>query len=205
MRSALRSIVGLLAAVTFPVCLVLAGAAEPLIRFVYGEAWTPAASALAWLAVLAAFKILFELAYDYLVVVGAGRSILGLQLITLAALVPAVYVGTKSSGISGAAAAQVAVSACVALPLYLVLFHRTGVSPWKLLGRTWLPALSAAFVGASALAIARALPSDIVAIMLAGAVGLVALAGLLYRDRGEIQQLRGASLARAAAGREVPA
>jgi PST family polysaccharide transporter len=205
MRSAFRGIVGLLAAVTFPVCLVLAGVAEPLIRFVYGQAWAPAASALMWLAVLAAFKIVFELAYDYLVIVGAGRAILGVQLVTLTALVPALYVGAESSGISGAAAAQVVVAACVALPLYLVLFRRAGMPARNLLGRTWMPALIAAAVGGSALAIAAALPSDIAAVGLAGVLGLLALAGLVYRDRSELQQLRGAALAGAAVGKKVPA
>ena len=131
MRATLRGTIGLLAAVTFPACLVLAGAAEPLIRIVYGDVWAPAASALLWLAVLAAFKILFELAYDYLVVVGVGRSILVLQLVTLAALVPALIIGANASGITGAALSQVIVAACVVLPAYLFLFSRAGVPPLK--------------------------------------------------------------------------
>jgi O-antigen/teichoic acid export membrane protein len=198
MRRTFRSIVGLLAAVTFPVCLLVAGAAEPLIRFVYGESWTPAASALVWLGILAAFRILFELAYDYLVVVGVSRSILVLQLVTLAALVPALIVGAEAFGISGAAAAQVVVAGCVALPLYLLLFHRAGVPARNLLGRLWLPVLIAGGVGLSALGLASALPSDIAAIVLAGVVALVALAGLVYRDRDELQRLRGSALANAA-------
>lgn len=205
LRSALRSIVGVLAAVIFPVCLVLAGAAEPLIRFVYGDAWAPAASALMWLAIVAAFKILFELAYDYLSVVGAGRAIFGLQLVTLVTLVPALYFGADRWGIAGVAAAQAIVSAGVALPLYLVLFRRVGVPASKLLGRVWLPVLIAAGVGASSLALADAVPSDIAAVILAGTVGLLALGALLYRDRVELHALRGSSLARAAAGQEVPA
>ena len=116
MRSALRGIVGLLAAVTFPVCLLLAGAAGPIIGFVYGSVWAPAAGVLAWLGVLAAFKILYELAYDYLVVIGASRAILALQIVTLASLIPALIAGVLASGIAGAAAAQVVVAAGVMLP-----------------------------------------------------------------------------------------
>jgi PST family polysaccharide transporter len=198
MRRTLRSIVGLLAAVTFPICLLLAGAAEPLIRFVYGAAWTPAASALVWLGILAAFRILFELAYDYLVVVGVSRSILALQLVTLAALVPALIVGADTFGISGAAAAQVVVAGGVALPLYLLLFHRAGVPVRNVLGRLWLPVLIAGGVGLSAVGLAQALPSDIAAIGLAGVIALVALVALVYRDRGELQRLRGSALASAA-------
>ena len=190
MRSAFRGLVGLLAAVTFPICLLLAGAAEPLIRFVYGDAWAPAASALTWLAVLAAFKILFELAYDYLVVIGASRAILALQVVTLVVLVPALIVGVQLSGISGAAAAQVVVAALVALPLYMILFSRAGVPVRKLLDRLWLPVLIAGGVGASAIALGDTVRSDVIAVMLAGLVALAALAGLVFKDRGELSRLR---------------
>jgi len=203
MRRAFRAVVGLLAAVTFPICLLLAGAAQPLIGFVYGSQWAPAAQALVWLAVLAAFKILFELAYDYLVVVGVSRSILGVQLVTLTALVPALVLGARNFGIAGAAAAQVIVSAVVVLPLYLTLFRRAGVPSAKLLGRLCLPVLCACGVGLSAFAIASALPSDLAAVVLAGLVALVALAGLLYRDRGQLSLLRGSALASAVAQQDA--
>lgn len=203
MRSTFRSIVGLLAAVTFPVCLLLAGAAEPLIRFVYGNAWAPASGALVWLGVLAAFRILFELAYDYLVVVGVSRSILSLQFATLAALVPALIVGAHQFGISGVAAAQVVVAACVALPLYLILVRRAGVPAGKLLARLWVPVLIAVGVGLSAFALADTLPSAIGAVLLAGVVAVIALAALIYRDRSQLRLLRGSALASAGASPEV--
>jgi PST family polysaccharide transporter len=191
MRGAFRSIIGLLVAVTFPVCLLLAGAAGPIIGFVYGGDWAPAASVLTWLGILAAFKILYELAYDYLVVIGASRAILALQLITIVALLPALVVGVDLAGITGAAAAQVAVAAVVMLPLYLALFNRAGLRPGKLLGRVWLPAVIGVAVGLSALAISSALPSDLAALALAGTVTLLALAGLIHRDRVEVSRLRG--------------
>jgi O-antigen/teichoic acid export membrane protein len=193
MRRAFRSIVGLLAAVTFPVCLLLAGAAEPIIGFVYGAEWAPAASVLTWLGILAAFKILYELAYDYLVVIGASRAILALQAVTLVTLVPAVVVGIELSGIAGAAAAQVAVAGVVMLPLYAILFHRAGLHPGKLLGRLWLPVLIGGGVGLCALAVSSALPSNLAALALAGVVTLLALAILVHRDRAELRRLRGGS------------
>jgi O-antigen/teichoic acid export membrane protein len=191
MRSAFRGIIGLLAAVAFPVCLLLSGAAGPIVGFVYGGAWAPAAAVLAWLGMLAAFKILYELAYDYLVVLGRSRAILALQVATLASLIPAVIVGVLVSGIAGAAAAQVAVAAGVMLPLYGVLFSRTGMNPGWLLGRIWLPVVIAGSVGLSALGISEVLPSDLPACVLAGAVTLIALGGLIHRDRAELSRLRG--------------
>ena len=191
MRSAFRGIIGLLAAVAFPVCLLLSGAAAPIVGTVYGSVWAPAAAVLAWLGVLAAFKILYELAYDYLVVIGASRAILALQAITLLTLVPAVIAGVLVSGITGAAAAQVFVAAGVMLPLYVFLFARAGLHPRRLLARIWLPAVIAASVGLSALGISELLPANLLACILAGIVTAVALAGLIFRDRDELSRLRG--------------
>jgi O-antigen/teichoic acid export membrane protein len=200
MRGAFRSIIGLLAAVTFPVCLLLAGAAGPIVGFVYGGAWAPAASVLAWLGILAAFKILYELAYDYLVVIGASRAILGLQVATLVSLIPALMLGVDASGITGAAAAQVAVAAGVMLPLYVVLFARAGLNPLRLLGRIWLPAVIAGGVYAGALGISALLPADLPACLAAGVVALLALAGLILRDRAEVTRLRGGTWGAQVAG-----
>ena len=191
MHRAFRSLLGLLAAVAFPVCLVLSGAARPIIGTVYGSAWAPAAAALAWLGVLAAFKILYELAYDYLVVLGAGRAILAMQIVTLVSLIPAVIVGVLADGIAGAAAAQVIVGAAVVLPLYAFLFARAGLRLRGLLGRLWLPVLIACGVGLSALGISDVLHSDLPACVLDALVTLIALAGLIHRDRRELRRLRG--------------
>jgi O-antigen/teichoic acid export membrane protein len=190
MRSALRSLIGLLAALAFPACLLLCGAAGPLIHLVYGPAWAPAAQALAWLAVLAAFKIMYELAYDYLVVVGVSGSILMLQLTSLVALVPALVFGAKVFGIQGVAAAQVLVAAVVVLPLYLVLFWRSGVAPLALLGRVWLPATAAGLVALTAVVLSDVLGSNLLAVLLSGLVTLAVIGLLLLRDRDRISQLR---------------
>lgn len=204
MRRAFRAVVGLLAAVTFPVCLLLAGASEPLIRFVYGAAWSHAAVALVWLGVFSAFRILFELTYDYLVVVGVSRSLMALQVITLTALVPALIIGAREWGIAGTAAAQVAVAGCVTLPFYLFLFRRAGLATSGLLRRMSIPVLIATGVGLSALALANALRSSaLAACVLAGVVAIAALAGLIYRDRSQLGLLRGSALASAASSQEI--
>ena len=202
MRSAFRGLVGLLAGVTFPICLLLSGASGPIIGFIYGGAWAPAAAVLAWLGVLAAFKILYELAYDYLVVIGASRAILVLQATTFVALIPALIVGVNMSGIAGAAAAQVAVALGVTLPLYVVLFARAGLHPGRLFGRLWLPVLTAASVGLSALGISELLPSNLAACVLAAVITLLALAAVIHRDRAELSRLRGGTWA-SSAGTEV--
>ncbi len=48
MRTSFSSAASLLGAVTFPICLLISGAAVPLIGFIYGPRWAPAAQALVW-------------------------------------------------------------------------------------------------------------------------------------------------------------
>ena len=50
---------------------------------------------LRWLALLAAMRILFELAYDFLVVLGRSATILRLQVVWIVVLVPAVWIGIE--------------------------------------------------------------------------------------------------------------
>ncbi len=139
LRSAFVSSLGLLTAVTLPVCLVLTGAADPLITLVYGAAWAPAAAALGWLGLLAGLRIAFELVYDYFVVLGSTRVVFTVQLIWLIVLAPALYVGAQLGGIAGAAAAHVIVAVLVVLPLYLWELHRAGIA-WRSLAGGVAPA-----------------------------------------------------------------
>jgi O-antigen/teichoic acid export membrane protein len=201
MRATLRSLVGILAAVMLPACLLLAGTAEPLVSFVYGEAWTAAAAALVWLGGLAVFRIFFELAYDYLVVLGDSRAILKLQILWFLPLVPALVLGASLAGIAGVAAAQVCVAATIVMPLYLRQLGKTGVRAGELLRRVRLPAVVAAGVGVSAV-LGQQVSSGITALMLSGLLALLAVGGLLYRNRIEVNRLRGASTA-AASKQEV--
>jgi O-antigen/teichoic acid export membrane protein len=190
MRTTMRTLIGLLLAVALPTCLFMAGAAEPLIEFIYGSAWAPAAQALQWLALLAGFRIFFELAYDYLVVLGVSRAILYLQVVGLAILLPALVLGATTAGIAGVAAVQVGVAACVVLPLYLRQFHRAGVHSGEILRRVWLPIVAAMAVGLSTAALGWLLASDFVALAMSGTLVLAATAALLYRNRAELGRLR---------------
>jgi PST family polysaccharide transporter len=198
MRAALRAIIGVLTAIAVPSCLALSGAAEPIIRLVYGHVWLPAAGVLTWLAILAALRIFFELTYDYLVVIGVSRAILVLQLSWLAALTPALLLGARSFGIAGAAAAQVIVAALVVLPLYLYQFRRVGVPVGLVLRRIGMPVLIGLGVGAGALALSRSGLPDVGSILLSGVLILAGVGGLLYRDRSTLTALRDAARTRTA-------
>ena len=129
MRAAFLSATRLLAAVTLPACVLLATTAAPLVRFVYGEVWAPAAGVLVWLALLGALRILFELVYDYFVVLANTRVVFTIQLVWLLALIPAIWFGTSAAGVAGAGLAQFAVGLLVVLPIYLRELHRPGSAP----------------------------------------------------------------------------
>jgi PST family polysaccharide transporter len=190
MRATFLSTGGLLAAVTLPACVVLAAAAGPLVTLVYGGAWQPAAAALTWLGLLAALRILFELVYDYFVVLANTRVVFTVQIVWLVALVPALYLGASAGGASGAAAAALAVAAGVVAPIYLYELNRTGVAP-AAFGRRLAPAVLAALgVAAVAVLAAEFITVDVVAVLVAGAAAGTALVVLLYRMRGAISALR---------------
>ena len=190
MRATFLSTGGLLAAITLPACVVLAAAAGPLITLVYGKTWSPAAPALLWLALLAALRIMFELVYDYFVVLANTRVVLLVQLAWLAALAPALYLGATAAGPSGAAAAAFAVAALVVAPIYLYELHRTGITPGSVGSRLAPAALAALGVAAVAVAAAELIPIGLVAVLVAGLAAGAALVLLLYRMRGTVTALR---------------
>ncbi len=127
MNSVFLSVFGVLFAVAIPACTLLAAAAVPVVRVVYGEQWLPSATVLTWLAVTAITRIFFELSYDYLVVRGATRNILVVQVVWLIALPPVLLAGVHFFGLVGAAAGQVLVSVLVVVPAYCLLLRRAGV------------------------------------------------------------------------------
>ncbi len=190
MRTGFLSAAGILGSVTLPVCLLICGSAAPLLTFAYGPEWVPAAHALTWLALLGALRILFELVYDFFVVLARSRVVFTVQLVWLVALVPALIAGSRAGGIAGAGLAEAAVAACVVLPWYLAELSRVGISRRALAGRLWLPLLTAAGVGAAAAAAARIIPVSLVALAAGGAAALAAIGLLGYRLRPVIDALR---------------
>ncbi|MBO2454970.1 lipopolysaccharide biosynthesis protein [Actinomadura barringtoniae] len=190
LRGAFLSTLGLLAGLTLPICLLLSGAAQPLIRLVYGSQWGPAADALQWLAILGGLRIMFELMYDYFVVLAQSRAVFTIQLIWLVVLTPALVAGARLWGIPGVGAAHVAVAALVVLPLYLWELHRDEISVTSVLARLAPPALVAAAVGLAAVAAHLAIPLDLIALGVAGTVALAAIALFFHRTRGTLSGLR---------------
>jgi O-antigen/teichoic acid export membrane protein len=190
MRDTFLTSLALLGAVALPACLVICGSARPLIGFVYGTRWLPAARPLLWLALLSCFRILFELAYDYMIVLMFSRAVLVIQLIWMLFLVPGLIIGVKLSGIYGAGAAEAAVAIIAVLPCYLHCLRSAGVGLNALGKRLALPALVAVALWVFAAEVARVEGNYFIALVLSGFVTLVAVGVLVYRLRSTVSLLR---------------
>jgi O-antigen/teichoic acid export membrane protein len=180
MRRAFLLVASLLTAVALPVCLMMSGAAVPLIGFVYGARWLHAAPVLAWLGVLAALQIGFELSYDYFVVLALPRVVFILQLVWLIALVPALAAGARAGGPSQVAQAEIGVAAGLVLPWYLWELRKAGIGAGELARRLRLPAAGAAAAGLACWAAGR-LVADWLSALAAGAALGAGIIVLLIR------------------------
>lgn len=190
MRTGFASLAGLLGAITLPVCLTMGGCSLALVTFIYGGRWAGAAQALLWLAMLAALRILFELSYDYFVVLAKSRVVLTVQIGWLIALVPALVTGAHYYGIRGVAMAGLAVAAAVVLPWYLYELGRAGIRIGRLANRFWLSLLLAAGVGLASNSVAKVLPNNLGVIAIGGAMGVLVIAFLCYTMRRPLGELR---------------
>nr|WP_255669663.1 oligosaccharide flippase family protein [Aeromicrobium wangtongii] len=190
MSAAFHRLLRPLAAVALPICVVLGVTAPDIVSFVYGPAWLPAAEPLRWLCLMAAFRIFFELTYDYLVVLRRSRIILAVQLVWLLALVPLVIAGARIGGAGGAGAGVVAVAAVVVLPMYLRALSRVGID-LRAVWRHCAPALVATVaLGGVVAVLAHLIPTAFPALAGSGLVTCVVVGALLWRDRASLTALR---------------
>lgn len=199
---ALRSLFGAVACVAFPAFFALAVAASPVVHFVYGDQWLPAASALAWLVVASCARVFQELIYDYLVVLGRTGSIFRIQMISLAVLLPALFAGAQLGGIAGLAAAQAVVATLVTLPLYAYQLHKAGFTVVSLFSRTWLALLCAGVWAVAVYLILQAVSGLILGLCIVGIGTLAVSLPLLWLRRRELGVLKTISSASIVA--EVP-
>ena len=172
LRSGFARSLGLLMAVTIPVCALLAALGPPLVRFVYGARWAPAASALAFLALLGVFRVALELAYDFLVAVGESRAILRLQVVWLLALAPTLWLAARIDGIRGIGLGHAAVAALVVTPAYLRVLRRHGILARHLAAHLVRPLAGGALAIGVALTVRVLVPGDLLQLAVGGAIAL---------------------------------
>jgi len=190
LRSTFLTALGLLSSIALPLCVLIAGVAEPLIGMIYGPHWLPAAQPLRWLAILAALRILFELSYDYLVVLARSRFVLIVQVVWIITLIPALVIGAHADGIAGVGAAEAAVAAFAILPWYTGGLSRNGIGVPALGKQVALPVLGGMAAGLIAAVASELARHDLVIVAASSAITAVVVGLLLYRMRPAIAALR---------------
>jgi O-antigen/teichoic acid export membrane protein len=177
----------LLLLVTLPISVLLAVFAEPMIGLIYGSRWVPAAAALPLLAVLATVRVLSELTYDFLVALNRSRENLYVQLLWLATLVPALWVGVRLGGIAGAALAHALVALVIIVPAYAVALRANGVRLSGLVRRLPRPVvglLLLAVVGSASVAV---LPGRLLTLIVGGGLATGVYLAVVYPMRALIR------------------
>jgi len=119
---------GLLMVLTVPACVLLITLAGPLIRVIYGERWVTAANALSLLAVLGLMRVAYGLVYDFMAVSDKRNTLMAVQGLWLASLIPVLLIGARLRGITGVSAGHVLVAGVVVGPTFLWALSRSGIS-----------------------------------------------------------------------------
>jgi len=196
LRSGFVRAMALTMAVTLPLAAVLGGFARPLITFVYGAKWLPAAGPLRFLVLLGAARVAFDLAWDLLVALGRSRTTLAVNVVWLVLLGPALVAGAHLGGSTGVAAAHAGVALAVVAPIYLVVLARATMPVRALAGNLVRPLAAAGLVVLVAMVTTRLLDGPFLTLAAGGTVsGLASLALLVPTLR----------LARAGSGPTAPA
>ncbi|WP_436492681.1 oligosaccharide flippase family protein [Actinokineospora sp. HUAS TT18] len=183
LEDALGRGVGLLMAASVPVCALLACYAAPMLHVVYGGQWTPAAVALQVLAGLGLLRILLFIGYDLLVALDGNRVLVGLQVLWLATMLPALLIGTRVDGIRGAAVAQVAVAAVVVVPAFAWVIRRRGISLRPSLLACRRPFIGGLLVVASALVVRQVFENSLAQLLIGGLLAAAVYFPVVYPMR----------------------
>ncbi|MBD8870486.1 oligosaccharide flippase family protein [Nocardioides donggukensis] len=171
--------------------MVLATQATSVVALLYGDRWLGAATALAGLAVFGAVRVLLDLVATFLIAVGTTRAVLGVQVVWLVAMVPAMWLGVRWFGLAGAAWTHLVVALGVALPAYAVCLRRVGVDAGAFVRAWTLPLLAAIPATGACLWVATWDLAPLPGLLVGGTTAVVLYAlPLAPWWRGRIQVLR---------------
>jgi PST family polysaccharide transporter len=163
----------LTAAVAFPVSAMCLALSQPLVTAVYGPRWAAASAALAVLGLFGSMRIILTLVSNVLAALGDSKAVLTLQLVWIAALIPALVFGVSHHGIIGAAVAQEVISVVIVLPLACWFIYRAGGGPpGALVVASSFPAAAAALAGGAAWGAAKFVPNPLLQVLVGGVVGM---------------------------------
>ena len=189
-RNALRKGMGLLLAVTVPTCVLLAVYAEPMLRFVYGDRWAPAAVALRFLAILGLVRVALFVGYDAMVALGHNRLLLGIQALWLVCLLPALVVGARIDGIRGVSIAHVLVAVLIVVPAFGLALVRNGIRVQDVLGCLSRPFVGGLMILIAAVPVLHYLHRPWVQLIVGGLVSLIVYVPIVLPMRTLLPQRR---------------
>lgn len=173
---ALVSASRLVALLAMPVGAMTLALSTPLILTIFRQKWAdvpPVLAVLSIYGVLYAFTLLYV---NVLVATGQTVRLLLIQVVWVATLVPAIYVGFNHSGLVGVAWAHVITIGLIAVPAYLIaVLIATRQKLLPLLTALARPALSAVLACIGAAIVAHLIPSNLIALIVGGLVG-----GIIY-------------------------
>lgn len=131
-----------------PMCTLVMVLSRPIVLTLYGERWADAAAVLSILACYGLISVVGVLFSNMLAAMGRSKFVLGIQLVWLAGLIPAMAIGVRRDGIVGAAIAHIVIITPIVLPCYLIALNRaTGVRA-ELFAKAAFPPLAAAVAAA---------------------------------------------------------
>jgi O-antigen/teichoic acid export membrane protein len=148
--------IALLFLAVMPIAGLIAVLAGPLILFLYGEKWLPAAAPLRFLMVLMIVRMVTGLCQDILTSTGATHWTLVVNVGWLVVCAPALWLATRADGAEGTAIAQGVVGVLVAFPLMAYALHKVGVRIVPLARKLIRPTLAGVLAALVALALSHA-------------------------------------------------
>jgi O-antigen/teichoic acid export membrane protein len=183
LASAFTRSMGLLMALTVPACVLLATLARPLIHTIYGQRWVPAAHALSLLAILGLMRVAYGLINDCMAANGRRNTLMGVQALWLAALVPVLLIGARLRGITGVSIGHVAVAALLVGPAFLWAMSRSGIPVRSIFRACLRPFLGGALMAVVSLAVIHYTGEGLIGLLAAGTAAMVVYLPIIYPMR----------------------
>jgi O-antigen/teichoic acid export membrane protein len=190
----------LLMALSVPVCVLLATLARPLIHTIYGERWVSAAPALSLLALLGLMRIAYGFFGSGIAAADRRKTLMVIQGVWLAALIPVLLVGARLRGITGVSVGHVIVAAGLVGPAFFWAITRIGISMRAVVLACLRPLVGGALMAVTSLLVIRVAGGGVfglgAAVIASGAVYLLIVSptlALLKRSPSSDGELRESS------------
>jgi O-antigen/teichoic acid export membrane protein len=181
---------GLIMALTVPACVFLITLAGPLIHAIYGERWVAAAPALSLLSVLGLLRVAYGLIYDFMAAAGRRNTLLAVQALWLAALIPVLLIGARVGGITGVSAGHVLVATVLVGPTFLWALSRAGISLRSIVICCLLPFLGGVMMAAVSLLVIHEAGDGVAGLASAIAAGSAVYLPMIYPMRALLRRSR---------------